>query len=84
MRQCHYGFNALLDVLVNLHFCEVFPFGEAAFFGVGIDQLERARLGSHAKNQPCFIDKLNFGDRTSFLGHLWDFYRNPLPWSVVQ
>jgi hypothetical protein len=28
--------------------------GEAAFFGVGIGQLERARLGSQAKNQPCF------------------------------
>src|SRR6266404_834507 len=27
---------------------------EAAFFGVGIGQLERARLGSQAKNQPCF------------------------------
>src|SRR5271166_5321209 len=29
-------------------------FGEAAFFGVGIGQLERAGLGSQAKNQPCF------------------------------
>src|SRR5260370_22915483 len=28
--------------------------GEAAFFGVGIGQLERAELGSQAKNQPCF------------------------------
>ena len=28
--------------------------GEAAFFGVGIGQLERAGLGSQAKNQPCF------------------------------
>jgi hypothetical protein len=27
---------------------------EAAFFGVGIGQLERAELGSQAKNQPCF------------------------------
>src|SRR5208283_2533306 len=27
--------------------------GEAAFFGVGIGQLERAGLGSQAKNQPC-------------------------------
>src|ERR1700687_1221436 len=27
---------------------------EAAFFGVGIGQLERAGLGSQAKNQPCF------------------------------
>src|SRR6266403_1472515 len=27
---------------------------EAAFFGAGIGQLERARLGSQAKNQPCF------------------------------
>src|SRR4029077_17032078 len=26
----------------------------AAFFGVGIGQLERAGLGSQAKNQPCF------------------------------
>jgi hypothetical protein len=28
--------------------------GEAAFFGVAIGQLERAGLGSQAKNQPCF------------------------------
>src|SRR5208337_1625942 len=28
--------------------------GEAAFFGVGIGQLERAGPGSQAKNQPCF------------------------------
>ena len=27
--------------------------GAAAFFGVGIGQLERARLGCQAKNQPC-------------------------------
>jgi hypothetical protein len=26
---------------------------QAAFFGVGIGQLERARLGCQAKNQPC-------------------------------
>src|SRR5260370_8852316 len=51
----------------------------AAFFGLGIGQLERARLGSQAKNQPCFIHKLNSGDRTPFLGHLWGFNRNLLP-----
>src|ERR1700737_1998131 len=28
--------------------------GAAAFFGVGIRQLERAGLGCQAKNQPCF------------------------------
>src|SRR5271167_758979 len=28
--------------------------GAAAFFGVGIGQLERAGLGCQAKNQPCF------------------------------
>ena len=28
--------------------------GAAAFFGVGIGQLERAELGCQAKNQPCF------------------------------
>src|SRR6202045_561972 len=28
--------------------------GVAAFFGVGIGQLERAGLGCQAKNQPCF------------------------------
>ena len=34
-------------------------FGEAAFFGVGIGQLERAELGSQAKNQPCFSGSRN-------------------------
>jgi hypothetical protein len=29
----------------------------AAFFGVGIGQLERAGLGCQAKNQPCFSGK---------------------------
>ena len=32
-------------------------FGAAAFFGVGIGQLERAGLGCQAKNQPCFTGK---------------------------
>jgi hypothetical protein len=32
-------------------------FGVAAFFGVGIGQLERAGLGCQAKNQPCFGGK---------------------------
>src|SRR5260370_32827700 len=36
---------------------------EAAFFGVGIGQLERARLGSQAKNQPCLSGSLR-GVRT--------------------
>jgi hypothetical protein len=30
----------------------------AAFFGVGIGQLERAELGCQAKNQPCFSGHL--------------------------
>ena len=30
----------------------------AAFFGVGIGQLERAGLGCQAKNQPCFNGSL--------------------------
>src|SRR5258707_11830260 len=30
----------------------------AAFFGIGIGQLERARLGSQAKNQPCLSGSL--------------------------
>src|SRR5258707_12282235 len=51
----------------------------AAFFGIGIGQLERARLGSQAKNKPGFIDNLNPDDKTRFLGHLWGFYRNLLP-----
>ena len=41
--QCGVGCTGLLRALV----------AEAAFFGVGIGQLERARLGSQAKNQPC-------------------------------
>ena len=30
----------------------------AAFFGVGIGQLERAELGCQAKNEPCFSGHL--------------------------
>src|SRR5271157_5762399 len=37
--------------------------GEVAFFGVGIGQLERAGLGSQAKNQPCFsASRERFGE----------------------
>ena len=39
---------------VGLHGFAKGVLGEAAFFGVGIGQLERAGLGSQAKNQPCF------------------------------
>ena len=40
--------------------------GAAAFFGVGIGQLERAGLGCQAKNQPCFsgsLERLGEGGR---------------------
>ena len=39
---------------VGLHGFAKGVFGGDGFFGVGIGQLERAGLGSQAKNQPCF------------------------------
>jgi len=39
--------------------------GAAAFFGVGIRQLERAGLGCQAKNQPCFSGSVGRGSACS-------------------